>query len=428
MPAVLNAANEVAVAAFLEGKISFPDIVSVVSGDHGRRRAACPPRASLEEAEAIDRAARRDAASAIVRRRRGGRRRLMTSSSDQGARLTILEQHPGPHRRPLRARRRPRVRALRRRQVLRLPGRGLLGRLRQAPLRPKWRGTDYRVSAIPLGGYVRVIGLGPDESTVTEGTSREAPPVGKRWQRALVLLAGPGDEPRPRARPPHGGLRRRRRACPPTSSSRPSIRVVEPGLAGEPRPASSPATASSRSTGSETPRWRDAQFIFAMNAREKLDVEVDRDGVRRASSRSRREPSTKYDLGDVGLLPDVGANVRGRDRAWSSAGRPAERAGLKPGDVIALGRPARTIQGAPDRDASTSSSRPSHAARRARSRSSTCATASTGDRRRSRRARRATSWKVGVQVGGGPAGGRSSAFRSARPSSRAGAGSRRTSA
>ena len=32
MPAVLNAANEVAVAAFLEGKISFPDIVNVVSG------------------------------------------------------------------------------------------------------------------------------------------------------------------------------------------------------------------------------------------------------------------------------------------------------------------------------------------------------------------------------------------------------------
>ena len=55
----------------------------------------------------------------------------------------------------------------------------------------KWRGTDYRVSAIPLGGYVRVIGLGPDESTVTDGTSQEAPPVGKRWQRALVLLAGP---------------------------------------------------------------------------------------------------------------------------------------------------------------------------------------------------------------------------------------------
>ena len=53
------------------------------------------------------------------------------------------------------------------------------------------RGTDYRVSAIPLGGYVRVVGLGPDESTLTEGTSTEAPPVGRRWQRALILLAGP---------------------------------------------------------------------------------------------------------------------------------------------------------------------------------------------------------------------------------------------
>jgi len=54
-----------------------------------------------------------------------------------------------------------------------------------------WRGTDYRVSAIPLGGYVRVVGLGPDESSLVEGTSTEAPPVGKRWQRALILIAGP---------------------------------------------------------------------------------------------------------------------------------------------------------------------------------------------------------------------------------------------
>src|ERR1700681_4972179 len=52
----------------------------------------------------------------------------------------------------------------------------------------KRNGTDYRVSAIPFGGYVRVVGLGPDESTLAEGTSAEVPPVGKRWQRALILL------------------------------------------------------------------------------------------------------------------------------------------------------------------------------------------------------------------------------------------------
>jgi regulator of sigma E protease len=51
-------------------------------------------------------------------------------------------------------------------------------------------GTDYRISLIPLGGYVRIIGLGPDESDVVgDGTSDiELLP---RWQRTLILLAGP---------------------------------------------------------------------------------------------------------------------------------------------------------------------------------------------------------------------------------------------
>ncbi|HEY3170660.1 MAG TPA: 1-deoxy-D-xylulose-5-phosphate reductoisomerase, partial [Thermoanaerobaculia bacterium] len=60
MPAVVNAANEVAVEAFLEGKISFPDIVAVVSetaSAHGR----VPAPATVEEAEEIDRKARQSA-------------------------------------------------------------------------------------------------------------------------------------------------------------------------------------------------------------------------------------------------------------------------------------------------------------------------------------------------------------------------------
>ncbi|MFY9551682.1 MAG: 1-deoxy-D-xylulose-5-phosphate reductoisomerase [Thermoanaerobaculia bacterium] len=66
MPAVLNAANEVAVAAFLEGKISFPDIVNVVS--ETMEMGEAPAAQSLEEAESIDRKAR-EAAATIVRRR-----------------------------------------------------------------------------------------------------------------------------------------------------------------------------------------------------------------------------------------------------------------------------------------------------------------------------------------------------------------------
>ena len=30
-------------------------------------------------------------------------------------------------------------------------------------------GTDYRISLVPLGGYVKIVGLGPDESDVVEG-------------------------------------------------------------------------------------------------------------------------------------------------------------------------------------------------------------------------------------------------------------------
>jgi 1-deoxy-D-xylulose-5-phosphate reductoisomerase len=60
MPAVVNGANEVAVEAFLEGKISFPDIVAVVAETAAAFGRASAPR-SLDEAEEIDRRARRSA-------------------------------------------------------------------------------------------------------------------------------------------------------------------------------------------------------------------------------------------------------------------------------------------------------------------------------------------------------------------------------
>ena len=59
-PAVMNAANEVAVAEFLAGKISFPDIVHVVS-ETCALEGRVPAPASVAEAEAIDGAARRRA-------------------------------------------------------------------------------------------------------------------------------------------------------------------------------------------------------------------------------------------------------------------------------------------------------------------------------------------------------------------------------
>lgn len=58
-----------------------------------------------------------------------------------------------------------------------------------APLiRKKWGDTEYRVSSIPFGGYVRMAGDNPEEDR--EGAPDEFPskPI---WQRILVALAGP---------------------------------------------------------------------------------------------------------------------------------------------------------------------------------------------------------------------------------------------
>src|SRR6185436_3851796 len=59
----------------------------------------------------------------------------------------------------------------------------------------KWGHTDYRISAIPLGGYVK---LGGDESNAPiEGDGASDIPAHERfdlrprWQRILVAIAGP---------------------------------------------------------------------------------------------------------------------------------------------------------------------------------------------------------------------------------------------
>jgi regulator of sigma E protease len=58
----------------------------------------------------------------------------------------------------------------------------------------KWGATDWRLSAVPLGGYVRMAG-----QDLTDVDSTDQAPTGapdelmskKRWQRALISVAGP---------------------------------------------------------------------------------------------------------------------------------------------------------------------------------------------------------------------------------------------
>ena len=48
--------------------------------------------------------------------------------------------------------------------------------------------TDFRISAVPFGGYVRMLGDQAGDEKATDPRSFQAKP---RWQRAIVIIAGP---------------------------------------------------------------------------------------------------------------------------------------------------------------------------------------------------------------------------------------------
>jgi 1-deoxy-D-xylulose-5-phosphate reductoisomerase len=66
VPAALSAANEVAVAAFVDGRIRFSDIATVIAGALDRVE---PAALTLDAVRAADRAARAAAAEAVEERK-----------------------------------------------------------------------------------------------------------------------------------------------------------------------------------------------------------------------------------------------------------------------------------------------------------------------------------------------------------------------
>src|SRR5882672_9821333 len=55
-----------------------------------------------------------------------------------------------------------------------------------------WKGTDFRISALPLGGYCRIAGFTPDDPAAQDPNDPGSYMNKPAWRRFLVIAAGPG--------------------------------------------------------------------------------------------------------------------------------------------------------------------------------------------------------------------------------------------
>jgi regulator of sigma E protease len=206
----------------------------------------------------------------------------------------------------------------------------------------KWGQTDYRVSAIPLGGYVK---LGGDESNAPiEGAgAADIPPeemfnLRPRWQRILVALAGPVmNIITALAIPFAGGLIYGVPATP-----APVVYYVTHGGAAE-IAGLKPGDRVISFNGTENPSWDVISGDALLSPGQPLPVIVDRNGERIALT---IKPTVRTENGetagtldfvpDYGGLPVVIGDV--------ASGSPAEDAGLHSGDrvVAVAGEPVKS--------------------------------------------------------------------------------------
>src|SRR5262245_10832007 len=200
----------------------------------------------------------------------------------------------------------------------------------------KWGDTDIRVSAIPLGGYVKLEGepedhLSEDTSQLGDGRDFTSRP---RWQRLLVYLAGPAMNA-VLTISVLTVIHMRGFGADPVRYDKPIVGAVDPSAAAA---GIEPGDEIVSVDGEAVPTWEQAQIQIALRPERTIDLEVRREGaVRRVSIRS--EATGPDRMGTIGVYPLVGVSE-------IVAGQPAAQAGLRSDDSILRieGQPIKSFE------------------------------------------------------------------------------------
>lgn len=184
-------------------------------------------------------------------------------------------------------------------------------------------GTEYKIAAIPLGGFVKMAGETAEDQR--SGAPDEFLSKSK-WERFQVLIAGPAMNIALAVLVLWGVLMQ--------GADIPAYRDMPPVVGAI--EADAPALKAGVQVGDRILRvddravetWDDFLMTVAGKARREVALLVDRGGQRQSLSVVPTAEG-KYEIGDIGVLPATHPHIRS-----VTAGEPADRAGFKADDVI----------------------------------------------------------------------------------------------
>ena len=184
-------------------------------------------------------------------------------------------------------------------------------------------GTEYCISAIPLGGYVKMAGENPEDTR--SGKSDEFLSRSK-WERFQILIMGPLMNVA-LALVVMAGVFYQGAEVPAYEQEPPVVGSLE---AGSPAAQAGivPGDRIVSVAGREVPTWDKFFVQVSPRAGKEIELVLERDGARRVVTLTPRA-ETKWEMGDIGVLPEMHPQIRA-----VSAGRPAAQAGMKVGDVV----------------------------------------------------------------------------------------------